>query len=152
MKVKFEIENLEDLDKAIGRVCDAVSYYKVAEVVLSCARELAEDVRSRIPIGPRGNLKRSVVARLMPRSKVPVAITAIDRKIAPHAHLIEFGTDIRRVKKKKALYSEFLHQFFGKQVAGVRPRPFFRPAWDANRHRIQSRIAEAIKGSIEAAI
>lgn len=52
-------------------------------------------------------------------------------KGAPHAHLVEFGTGPR-------------HHASGKYVGFVAPRPFLRPAWDANAPDLVQRVSELV--------
>jgi len=70
-----------------------------------------------------------VVARKFKRKKKgdPGAMVAIDRKIAPHAHFLEFGT----VK--------------------MSARPFFRPAVDATRSRAAKLITKGVERAIKTA-
>ncbi|MFS4583752.1 hypothetical protein [Phaeobacter sp. C3_T13_0] len=58
---------------------------------------------------------------------------------APHAHLIEFGTEPRYHKS-------------GKYVGAVAPDPSLGPAWDAHKDQILSGIAEEIGKEIEATL
>jgi len=59
-----------------------------------CAKIIKREAKVRCPVGPTGNLKRSIIAKKFRKSKkfYPAAFTALDRKIAPHAHLVVLGT------------------------------------------------------------
>ena len=79
-----------------------------------------------------GRLFRSVIARKFKRRRKgdPGAMVAIDRKIAPHAHLLELG-----------------HFSRGRFVG---PKPFFRPAVDSSRGAAWQQITKGIKGALKA--
>jgi len=53
---------------------------------------MAAKIKRLAPLGPTGNLKKSIVAKPFQAAGPSDAFVAIDRKIAPHAHLIEYGT------------------------------------------------------------
>jgi HK97 gp10 family phage protein len=94
------------------------------------ASEFRKDARQRVPVDD-GDLKRSIrVTARTKRGTVYAAVKAGGR-LAPHAHLVEFGTKAHKIKpkKQKALA-------FGGTVArevdhpGARPQPFMRPTFD----------------------
>ena len=90
------------------------------------AKEIADDMQRRAPLGPTGNLRRSIHAH----KYKAVSIVAVDRIIAPHAGLVEFGSSAR-------------------PRSGVMPaHPYFRPAIDAAKgvkDIIEKNILEAVK-------
>jgi len=105
---------------------------------------LADRIRANIPTGPTGNLRRSVVVKTMPGGW-PV-IVGIDRRIAPHAHLVEYGTSDRRYPKSKALaIGDEKRAWVGPMPA----KPFFRPALDGSRDKVLSNMESDIKKAIE---
>lgn len=59
------------------------------------ANVIAAEARLRAPQGKTGNLKRGIVAKvnkiLQQFSGVGAAYVGVDYKIAPHAHLVEYG-------------------------------------------------------------
>ena len=73
-----------------------------------------------------GRLKRSLVYREMPYKETSpiVSIAAVDRKVAPHAHLVEFGT------------------------SKARPHPFFRPAYRAAAGKVKEILTAAMKRAV----
>ena len=85
---------------------------------LLSARPLAIEMRNRAP-KLDGDLRRSIqVGRLRNRfGREVAAYIRVSQKIAPHAHLIEFGTAVRRHKS-------------GKLTGIVQPIPFFRSVLD----------------------
>ena len=87
----FRIEGLEDLTRQLDEVIKAASADEVEPILYSGAEIITNEVRQQAPLGPTGRLRSSPVARqLKRRGEVPApAIAAIDRKKAPHAHLVE---------------------------------------------------------------
>jgi len=83
---------------------------------------IAKEAKRRAPIGKTGNLKRGIVAR---QNKVAAeflgqgsAYVGVDYRIAPHAHLVEFGAR-----------------------GGEMPaQPFMRPAVEAKKNEVASAI------------
>jgi HK97 gp10 family phage protein len=66
-----------------------------------------------------------------------------------YAHLVEFGRRAVTVSKKTLLSDGSV--VFGKRVKAVPPRPFMRPAWEANKAAcegiIRQALADAVKGA-----
>lgn len=126
----FKIEGVLETVKALDKVSNSIKGKMLGKTLLKQAEIIAEDARDRAPLGPTGNLKRSLHAKLLDeKTRFPtVAIAAVDRKIAPHAHLVEFGT----VK--------------------MSARPFFRPAVDSHASKVIGNIKDGAKKLIEKAV
>ena len=133
--VNFRIDGIDDLKRQIEKITREMGPDNVEKVNYDAADIITREVQSRAPQGPTGNLKSSPVTKKLKREYYghPArAIAAIDRKKAPHAHLVEYGTSSRReVKDKQVLYDSKTGKFFGKSVGPMTARPFFRPAVDA---------------------
>jgi len=127
---KFRLEGLLETVNALDKVSNSLKGKVMGKILLKQAEIIAEDARNRAPLGPTGNLKRSLHAELLPeKTRFPtVAIAAVDRKIAPHAHLIEFGT------------------------SKMSARPFFRPAVDAHANKVISNIKDGAKKLVEKSV
>jgi HK97 gp10 family phage protein len=80
-----------------------------------------------------GHLKSAVITKDMHRNEnYPiVSICAMDQKIAPHAHLGEYGT-VPRFRKS------------GGTTGQMPARPFFRPAEEQSRNEVNSLITERV--------
>jgi HK97 gp10 family phage protein len=124
MKLSFKIEGIALLASKLNKLSGSIGGDSLKPDVLAQAKVIAEDARDRAPRGPTGNLKRSLHAKLLPGGP-PVAIAAVDRKIAPHAHLVEFGT----VK--------------------MSARPYFRPAADAHMGKAKGNLKSAAKKKLK---
>jgi len=147
LKLNFKFEGVGLLNRKFGKLEDAVSGKATEDDALKQAKVIAEDARSRAPLGPTGNLKRSLLARLLDKKgdNPRAALAGVDRKIAPHARLVEYGgTRPRKSKKGKVLHSKKTGEFFGKVVAPMPAHPFFRPAVDAHKEGISGNIKKRI--------
>jgi HK97 gp10 family phage protein len=126
---EIRIEGLNQLEAQFGRIEKGLN--KAAKETLMKQAILVRDrIKEKAPLGPTGNLKRSSIAKMMPdKPNYPLlAIAGIDRKIAPHAHLVEFGH------------------------AGPHPapaHPFFRPAIAETFPRALENIKTDLKEGIE---
>ncbi len=126
----IKIQGLEKLEASVEKLIKATGKEATGKVLLEQAEIVRDKIKEKAPQGPTGNLKRSPIAKLMPeKDQYPaIAIAGIDRKIAPHAHLLEFGT----VK--------------------MAPHPFFRPAVDETKGQVMDGIKAGLKKNIEDAI
>ena len=116
----IRIEGLEELNKVLEELQKSVDDGEKDGIVKSAAEKVKFAVETGIPIGPTGNLRRSLALRKM--SKPGVYVVAMDRKIAPHAHLVEYG-----------------------HAGGASANPFFRPAIDSALPQAAKVIEEEIK-------
>jgi len=129
MKATVRIIGLDALSRKLEKIGRATNKENTGGLLLRQAEIIRDRIRANVPVGPTGNLKRSPIAKLMPESSSypAIAIAGINRKIAPHAHLVEFGT------------------------SRMPAHPFFRPAIDACRGGVMSRIKNGLKRLIEGA-
>ncbi len=138
----MEMRGVIDVTENIERVKKSLSMEQIESVLLHGAQVMAEAIRNRAPIAkrghykkgskdliPPGSLRRSIIAKTMQRrgEKAAPALVAIDYRIAPHAHFVEFGTS----------------------RAG--PHPFFRPTYDATKDAVTEFISEEFARLIEEA-
>lgn len=95
---------------------------------------IAEESRRLAPEGETGNLKRGIISRgnkeVAQFGSVGAAYVGVDYRIAPHAHLVEYGTSNRRYPKNKG---KLVFYIDGKKivvdsVAPMPQKPFMRPA------------------------
>ncbi|RME67248.1 MAG: hypothetical protein D6782_02930 [Alphaproteobacteria bacterium] len=143
--VKVEVDGLRDLERAMGGLSRATNrriagrvLKKALEPVIEMARRLAPD---RDPAAP--GLKESLTVATRINRKyvdIPPAPTEVVRwggpAALPHAHLVEFGTGPRKRKD-------------GRSTGIMPPKPFLRPAWDANERRVLETIKASLGEEIE---
>jgi HK97 gp10 family phage protein len=133
----------EELEQNLENIIQQFSPDEIEGISLAGAEVIAEEIRTRAPLAkkshykrgtrvlvPPGNLRRGVVAKVMQRigQKAAPAIAAMDYRIAPHAHLVEYGT-VR---------------------AG--PHPFFRPGFDSTKAAAMDVMAEEYANLIDEAV
>lgn len=82
----------KDLFIAFDRVRDSVKTREVNKVLKLAAKPIRKAARTLAPVGPTGNLKRSIKTKTLKGGAVTVRP---DFKIAPHAHLVVSGTGER---------------------------------------------------------
>jgi len=141
MDINIEIQGKEAFEKTLLALAKALPNEKVEPVMMEGAKVIAAAARAKAPQGPTGNLKKGVKAKFLrqignyPRS----AAAAVDRKIARHAHIIEYGTKPRYQKSGR--------------YTGIGPAiPFFRPAVDTNKGRIQDEVITKLGNLIDSAM
>ncbi len=134
MAETFELTGMDEMNANFQKLIKSVDPDSVEQILLKPAKMLADDIRARAPQGPTGNLKKSVVAKLLQRrsdDKSAPAIVAIHYRYGPHAHLVEYGH------------------------AGPKPapaHPFFRPGWDVNKRQVEDDIKKDLTDAITRAV
>lgn len=130
MKPTITIQGMEQLNAKVDRIVKAADAQKNEQIVLKSAEIIRNRIRDKAPVGATGRLKRSPVAKLMARhgDAPAIAIAGIDRKVAPHGHLVEFGT------------------------SHAPAHPFFRPAIDETKGAVLNQLKSEMKKNIEGAV
>lgn len=128
----FRIEGLEEAIKRTQALTGALEVSKVERVLMRGARIVAEEAERRIGRQFKvktGNLGDSTRKKKRRRhnDNVAGAFAAIDRKVAPHAHLLEFGTSKMAAK------------------------PFFRPSVDATREQVKDEVEAGLRDLLKGA-
>ena len=103
MDTTIHVEGVDDLATTIDRMIEGVKPSKIEPVLSKAAGLVASEARKRAPVGPTGNLKKSVRKKKLVRSWETSAayIVALDRRKAPHAWLVTHGTSgVRQVKPR----------------------------------------------------
>lgn len=145
MAAKVKIEGIKALKKQLQNLIKAVEPAKAEPVLMEAAEMIAAGIEKKAPQGPTGNLKKSVKAKqLKRRGKNPApAIAAIDRKIAPHAHLVEKGSKGVRVAKRG--------KYKGRSF-GVMPKSnFFRKGLRNTQKKALNHVVTKLQSMIEGA-
>lgn len=134
MNFDVEVQGFEEAVSSIERMAKALEPKAVEPVFMEGAKTIASAAKVRATRGATGNLIRSIKTKFLrqlgnnPRS----AMAAVDRKKAPHAHLIEYGTSAR--------YQKTTGRYTGMGPA----RPFWRPAVDGNIDKIYHEIRDKL--------
>lgn len=95
MSVWAEIEGIDELNKTITEMIKGLNPDKVEPILNKGARIITNTAKKNIRREKTGNLKRGIkTKKLKPYAwnQPAPSIACVDRKIAPHGHLLEFGT------------------------------------------------------------
>ena len=128
----ISIEGMDEIIKNFKRIASTVDEKDMENNLLEAAMVIRDDAKARAPLGKTGKLRDSIVAKRFnnPTKGKPGAFVAIDYRIAPYAHLVEYGH------------------------GGSNPAPaheFFRPAMDNNIATVKRMIESGILEIIEKA-
>lgn len=139
MLFDVQVQGMGQLQELVKALSKTASPDKIEPELLAGARKMASAIRKRIKKEKTGKLKKSVKAKKLQRwgNNPAPSIAAIDRKIAPHAHLVEYGHDL--VKN-------------GKVIGRVKAYPFYRPALDEEGPKILRGVTAALQKKVEGAI
>lgn len=89
-KKAFKVEGLDEILANVSKVINKTTGAEAKEVFLSAALKLRDKARQNAP-RVTGNLRRGIFAARGDENK-PNALVGVNYRIAPHAHLVEFGT------------------------------------------------------------
>ncbi|MCK9569545.1 HK97 gp10 family phage protein [Candidatus Pacearchaeota archaeon] len=127
----MKIEGLDHFYSQINKLSKSLDANSVEPLLKEAADTLTDAVKSKAPL-KTGRLKRFVVTLKMkklgnnPASHMTKVQQRARRPVeAPHAHLVELG-----------------HK-------NAPPHPFFRPAYDSNKHKIYSNLVSGLKKKVE---
>ena len=121
---QVKIEGLQEFYKAIEDLTKGIRAKQTVGFRMQAAEAIVADAKSRAPFDS-GKLREAIHAKEMPKGGV---IAAVDRKQAPHAHLLEFGTSRMAAK------------------------PYFRPAVDAQTQKVLSILEQGYSNAIKGAV
>jgi HK97 gp10 family phage protein len=142
METETRLEGEVELGEKLDRLVRAVRPEEAIKILTQGAKMIVDDAKARAVVGPTGNLKKSPQAKGLSLNdfQPPIALATINRKRAPHAHLLEFGTGDRIAKRGK---------YRGKHFGIMKAQPFFWPAvknkWDS----VMSYVLGELKNRID---
>lgn len=141
----IEIQGVRELSARLLAMTEGLDAPEAYRVFLVAARKIRDRAKSNVPVGKTRNLRKAIVAKQARKRKDlgPAAYSLVNlfkgATKAPHGHLVEFGTKLRRPKRGKFLAFKDERNFglkgwksgdmvFVRQVRPMRPNPFFRTA------------------------
>lgn len=150
----IQLEGLRHTLEQLDKIEFAFKGQYVQALFNACANELASRVRAATPRGETGNLQRAVEAKRGTRTNFFSSwIVWMRLKVAPHIHLVEFGTKPHTIKAKAAKVLQFGDRFArGVQHPGAKKEPYFAPTVKAHLPRIAYRLEAGCKRILENAI
>jgi HK97 gp10 family phage protein len=115
-------------------LADVIDQRAVTEVMIQAAKIIQSEAKVRAPRGKTGRLEQSIVVTGQAKRKRKKgrmqSYCYVDKSIAPHAHLIEYGTAVRVPVSKKVMADQEAGIIYGKHADPMPAHPFFRPAVD----------------------
>lgn len=93
--VEFEVKGLEELQQDLKSLAAKMAPKQLQPILAGEARKFAAKLGPRTPVGPTGNLRRGVrswTPRITARRPDAMARAGVRYQIAPHAHIVEYGT------------------------------------------------------------
>lgn len=144
---ELKVEGLEELNRYVRNISNSVDPDKIEPILNKGARKISAAIRAKAPKGPTENLRKSVKTKKLKRfGKAPApSLSAIDRKRAPHAHLVEFGSHGERIGKKGS------KRYRGKKFGVMPAIPFFEPAIKEKGAEVIRNVINEIKKLVEGA-
>lgn len=121
----MQIEGFEELEKKLQKLAKDVDKDKQEPILEKAADLITKTAQNNAPVRD-GLLKSSIYTKLMPRSdRFPsIAISAVDRRKAPHAGWVEFG------------------------ISKMQAKPYFRKAWDEKQREAYQLIENELKSIV----
>ena len=144
-----KVKGITKLNREIRRLSKLTDTDEVKNAILAIADNMKRDMRTKIH-DDTGNAARGVLAKKHKRRGSGKAFVIADFGIAPHLHLIEFGTDTsRKPKKAKILFDKDTGIVYGTEVAPMPAQPFFRPTLDEwSGGRYQRRVISLLRNKL----
>ena len=88
-KKSLRFEGMKEVQENLGRVLNAATGKEMKKVMMAAALVARDSIRSLTPV-KTGRLQKAVFAAYGD-DNVPNVLVGMNYKIAPHAHLVEFG-------------------------------------------------------------
>lgn len=151
-RATLKIEGLEELSRQLQTLGESPEGDKAEQVLLEGAQTLSTEAERRAPRGQRGNLKEALRTKKLDRRgrKTAPAIAAIDRKKAPHAHLVERGTQ-ERYRRRGRVQIMGISANRGAPTGKMPKQPFFYPAVRSRKNEVARVITTGLQQLIEEA-
>jgi hypothetical protein len=167
----IKVEGLDELTQQFQKLMATAEGPALQDAILQGARMLEDEVERRAPVAPYpthrfgairnpGDLKKSVKSAKGRKYKFFLqAYTFTFKDLAPHAFMVEFGTQARTIQGKKMRIRGAAFSWLkrlGDQVRtkiqhpGARPAFFFRDSIKAKRLQIKRLIEARAKAAFEA--
>lgn len=140
MKATFDVSGFEDIEADLAAIPKAMSDTVIRRAMVAELQPIADAANG---LWPGSNdeafgVSRNLKGRRVPRGG-PITMYVGSTSEAPHAHLLEWGTEPRYHKS-------------GKYVGAVAPTPILTPSWDAQKEDLLMRIAARLREEFDAAL
>ena len=140
--MSINITGVRETERKFREIAESMTYEEFIDITGEAAEIVFNEVKKNVDRfrGPTGNLSKSVVKRNLKKTNKSLAtsIVAMDRKVARHAHWLEYGTAQRQQATT------------GRSTGTMPAQPFFRPAVDSKLSEaaelIRQRLTEKARG------
>lgn len=121
-----------ELDDMLRTLAPKIHANIMRSALRAGANEFKKQAQATVPVDT-GELRRSLAVSTRSRGGTVTATLKARGKIAPHAHLVEFGTKPHKIapKGKKGALKIGINVVGAVSHPGSKPKPFFRPAFDS---------------------
>lgn len=142
-----EVMNLQEAVEAFKETKAAFGATPLKACLIGVAERIRDRAKELCPVGtgldtkgrPRPHL-RDLIFATYGKAGSPSVIVGVDRKKAPHAHLVEFKHDLWRGGRKKDGAGHFVKE--------VEARPYLRPAFDSVKRAAVALVGKEINDRI----
>lgn len=133
MAKAVSVIGLKNLDQTLKNLEPKLRAKLKKRAIRKALEPVHQSAVQRAPVGETGNLANSIKQSVTRDGLYGQVATS---KLAPHAHLVEFGHRIVTKDGKDT----------GKRAKAT---PFLRPAWDENNQRVLNTIVEEVETGLE---
>lgn len=133
------------LDDALKTLAPKIEKNIMRSALRAGVNIIKNEAKQEVPV-KTGTLRKSLRVSTRSKNGTITAVLKADSRIAPHAHLVEFGTRPHKIKPRNG---EALriggHVVADVEHPGSRPKPFFRPSFDSKAPQAIAAVAEQIR-------
>lgn len=155
--IRMELHGAKRLEAALRELPKRIGKGALRRALMKAAEPVAEDARQRVAVRTgkvRDSIQVSTKLSKRQRRRMKVnpgdVFAFVGAGPSRRAHLIEFGTGPRQ-HRKSGVDATGRSRTPGKPTGQVRPEPFMRPAWDANKEQVLDDFANLLWIEIEKA-
>lgn len=129
---------------------DKLRFKHLRSIYNAACRPLLKHAREDAPTDD-GALQRSLIKKVRINKRRQYALVGAEYSIAPHAHLVEFGTVARFRKQAGGWFDEErgMGRFTNASTGTMPPRPFMRRAFEATKRIVQNTIEKGLLRALQ---
>jgi len=143
--VSFDVQGFTELRRAFSRFPDRVERKVLKDTVTSSATPIISAIRSRVPRGGLGHLRRNIKMRVTMHAQNSVASAAIGAR----STAIPVSRDKRWTKTGRVVPSKYAHLVEFGTKAGVRAYRFLEAGFAAGEPRAREKFKTAFARVID---
>jgi hypothetical protein len=150
MTIKLQGE--AEFHAAVQRLVKSVKPDRIEPVIFRAAAIVTRQSKQLAPQRPTGRLHRSIRTRKLQRlfGRPAPAVSAIDRRKAPHAYLVhDWALDYRPPKERVG--QKGYRPYRGKRFGRMPENPFHTQAWEMTQGKALNYIETNVKKMVEGA-